>query len=100
MRLGIDLFRISRMKKLMENEDAIRKIFNPSEISDNVETLAGRLAAKEAYFKALGKKEDWLSIEVKKDKRGMPKIITEEKKKIQVSITHEGDYAAAVVIIE
>ncbi len=100
MKVGIDLVQISRIKDLMEKKETIKKIFHISEITDDPESLAGIFAAKEAYFKAIGKKKKWLDIEIKKKKEGKPYIISDKKERINLSITHEGDYAAAIVIIE
>ena len=100
MKVGIDLVQISRIKDLMEKKETIKKIFHISEITDDPESLAGIFAAKEAYFKAIGKKKKWLDIEIKKNKEGKPYIISDKKERINLSITHEGGYAAAIVIIE
>ena len=67
MQVGIDIVKTSRVAKLLEDKNAIKKIFHPQEITDNIESLAGKFAAKEAYFKARGKKEDWLNIEIRKN---------------------------------
>ncbi len=104
MKIGIDLVRLSRVTELLENRQALEKIFHPEEITDDVARLAGRLAAKEAYFKARGKKGDWLSVAVRNDEAGRPVITADadadSRDRVSLSITHEGDYAAAVVIIE
>jgi len=101
MKVGIDLVQISRIRDLMEKKETMKRIFHVSEITDDPESLAGIFAAKEAYFKAIGKKKNWLDIEIKKEKKeGKPYIISDKKERINLSITHEGDYAAAIVIIE
>lgn len=100
MKVGIDLVRVSRMKSLMQNKEAIEKLFHPSETSDNPENLAGKFAVKEAYFKAKGKKGSWLDIEISHDNNGRPLLYSDKDENITASITHEDGYAAAVVVIE
>lgn len=99
MRIGIDIVRVKRLEKLLSESGAAKKIFHDSEISDNCQSMAGFLAAKEAYFKALGKKGDWLEIRLGNEASGQPKIISSEYKDISLSISHDGDYAVAVVVI-
>jgi phosphopantetheine--protein transferase-like protein len=99
MRIGIDIVKISRVLKLMDRPETARKIFHVHEISGNADTMAGILAAKEAYFKAMGKKGEWLDVEVKKRESGQPELINEQGERIGLSISHDGDYAVAVVII-
>ena len=101
MKIGIDLVKISRIEKLLENKNAFLKIFNNSEFNDNVESLAGRLAVKEAYFKAIGQKIDWLELEIKNKETGQPVLFLNNKKleNIAISISHDGDYAVGVVLL-
>ena len=77
-----------------------------------IEYLAGRLAAKEAILKALGKKmsEDisWLDIEIERLPTGEPSVVLHSKcqqiaaglgiEKWLLSISHESSYAAASAI--
>ena len=77
-----------------------------------IEYLAGRLAAKGAVLKALGKKRGenaaWLDIEIKRLPTGEPSVVPHGKiqqlaaglsiTKWFVSISHESSYAAASVI--
>jgi len=102
MQVGIDIVKIKRVEKMLEDPGAIKRIFNADEITDNTESLAGKLAAKEAFFKALGKKENWLDIIIKKNTAGRPFFVICGKKaaNILLSISHEEEYAVAVVIIK
>lgn len=95
---------ISEFKTRFEKGD-LSKVFALEELSQNekAESLAGVFAAKEAFFKAIGKKEDWLDVWIEKDKTGKPSLGTtllEPSQKATVSISHAGDYAVAIVIIE
>ena len=79
-------------------------VFLNIELSQNKskENLAGIFAAKEAFFKAIGRKCDWFSIWIEKNKAGKPQLkstLIGLSKKAEVSISHAGEYAIAVVIL-
>lgn len=102
--LGIDLVYQPEFKSKMKNSP-LEKVFTPFELSQNKtsESLAGIFAAKEAFFKAVGRKEDWLSVWIEKTKEGKPQLKTllfDKDQKIEVSISHAGDYAIAIVMIK
>jgi len=89
---------------LLENAEAVQKVFYPSELrSATPEHAAGVFAAKEALFKALGKQPDWLAVEVINDESGKPYLRLsadiEKKYKASLSISHEKDYAVAFVVL-
>ena len=101
--VGIDLVYLPEFEKKLKTLD-LSKVFLPHELSQNksVESLAGIFAAKEAFFKAIGKKEDWLSVWIEKNKEGKPELKSlffKDDQKAEVSISHAGDYAIAVVMI-
>jgi holo-[acyl-carrier protein] synthase len=59
LRTGIDLIEIDRVRDLLERYGSrfLERVFTPQEIAemgDNVASLAGRFAVKEAVSKALG----------------------------------------------
>lgn len=107
----IDLFRIEQIIKrqtkfanriLVENE---LNQFEKLSKSRQIEFLAGRFAAKEAYAKArgtgIGKKLSFLDIEIEKDLKGKPYIRSKlEHECIHLSISHSKQCAIAQVIIE
>ncbi len=95
--LGIDLVHIPRAEDLLDNNRA-DQFLTRSESPDTAESFAGIIAAKEAYFKAVGEKLDWKAVEIAHDEKGKPYIATDDD--AQVSITHEDTYAAAVVILQ
>lgn len=113
--IGIDLIKTSRMERLMERfeQKALERFLNQDEIKlvKNYKTAAGFWAAKEAASKALGtgigSECSFADITTSKTQKGAPQL--ELSKKIvesfnitdtSVSITHDGDYAIAVVAIE
>ncbi len=102
--IGVDLAKISRF----ENQEALaKKILSLQEYRVYInhhhpaQYLAGRFAAKEAFIKAFRQvKFPALSaIEVLSESDGAPFIVF-KKKKFLVSISHDGEYAVAMVIIE
>lgn len=100
---GIDLVYLPEFEAKMKNL-SMEKVFLSSELSENktTESLAGIFAAKEAFFKAIGRKEDWLTVWIEKTREGKPQLkslLLDEGKKTEVSISHAGDYAVAIVIL-
>lgn len=107
IKIGTDIVYIPKFENLMENEKFIKRVFHPSEYKNyKAERVAGIFAVKEAFFKAINKKPDWLKVEVKKQKTGKPVLViaNELKKKyievIDISISHDKDYAIAIVLIK
>lgn len=113
--IGIDLIELDRIEKSLQKKDALmRRILTKKEQEvfrqfrsqkRQVEFLAGRFAAKEAFAKATGHgigKLSFQDIEVLAHENGAPvmKAIGYEKHTIHVSITHSRDYAAAQVLLE
>lgn len=102
--VGIDIVKISRIK----NVDSLsRFILSDNEIilfnrsPKKKEFLAGRFASKEAFLKANHKGLNAIplkEIEVLYNKDNSP-YIKYKNKKYDVSISHDGDYAVAVVNI-
>ena len=103
------------MKRLLEKYDNkfLEKFLSPSEITlvKNYRTAAGFWAAKEAASKALGcgigAECSFHDITITKTAKGAPLLVLSEKVKksfnIEISalsITHDGDYAIAVVAHE
>ena len=111
---GIDLVRIDRFKRLMNDDTFINSYFSIDEINyikktNNVSTMAGIFASKEAFLKAIKKGINNYSlkdIEISHDNNNCPFIILHGNLKeiynlnnISVSISHDGDYAIAIVSI-
>ncbi|MGI6784989.1 MAG: NAD(P)H-hydrate dehydratase [Aminivibrio sp.] len=116
--LGIDLCSVERMKRAIRSDHFVKRVFHPSEaeyaFSKAVPALhlAGSFAAREAFCKASGvnmysaafggvwvertgsapliRTSDKVASLIPPHKRGVPLL----------SITHDGNFAAAVVAIE
>lgn len=117
---GIDIVEVVRIKKAIQKSEHFKQfVFAPLEIAyceakgNSFESFAGRFAAKEAFFKALGTgwhdNTAFNEVVVSNDALGKPfiKLIGETEKilegrqaKIHLSISHTKDYATAMVIIE
>lgn len=102
---GVDLTRIDRIASLCDNPAFLRRVFCPSELSDaRPAHLAGIFAAKEAVFKALGHVSDWHAVTIELSEAGRPliRLGTELRdprlRTIDVSISHEGEYAVALAV--
>jgi len=112
--IGIDLIKIDRMARLMEKfgNKALQRFLSDEEILliKSPRNAAGFWAAKEAFSKALGtgigSQCGFHDITLSKNDRGAPKLAFSDKlkdefklKEAALSITHDGEYAIAVVTI-
>ena len=113
--IGIDIIKTSRMQKLIERfeKKALLRFLCEDEIElvKNAKNAAGYWAVKEAFSKALGtgigSKCSFYDIKIYKNEFGAPKIALSRKliKEFDIidtalSITHDGEYAIAVVTIK
>ena len=118
--VGIDLVCVSRVTESLcrFGDRFLRRLFTEGEIAyANTspelasERLAARFAAKEATIKALDLVEHgvgWRSIEVERSPRGRCRLILHGRARaaadaagfaeLSVSLSHEGEYATAVVL--
>jgi holo-[acyl-carrier protein] synthase len=114
--VGIDMLAIPRFRRVLDkhSERFLRRIFTPEEVAycrGRVPELAARFAAKEAVMKALGtgiRGAGWREIEVLPDRRGKPLVYLYGRAKeradkiglhaLDVSLTHERDFAVAAVV--
>jgi len=105
MRIGTDIVHIPGIKRLLDNKSLMEKMFHPSEMKKiTAEHLAGVLAAKEAFFKAINQKPRWLDIEIAYEKTSRPKLklstaLEKDITQTDVSISHDKDYAVGFVIL-
>jgi len=109
--IGIDIIEVERVKKLAEkNPRFLERIFTDREISYCVEKrnkyqhLAARFAAKEAFFKAIGRRIGWREVELINLSSGKPQLEIKSKERFSfeeahVSISHLAEYAVATVIL-
>jgi len=120
--IGIDLVKLDRHQKILSRwgNRFEKRLFTNFESTacatkkDPAACLAMRFAAKEAFVKALGTgmraPVRWLDIEVRNDKLGKPEIFLSERalcfcqengiRGWHLSLTDDGRYGAAVVIVE
>jgi holo-[acyl-carrier protein] synthase len=120
MRVGTDLVLIDTVRESIEThaEHYLERVYTRREVEDcstadgvDPQRLAGRFAAKEAALKVLRPREEgiaWSSIEVRRDPHGWVELelsgpaaalatdagVTD----LSLSISHEGEFASAVVI--
>lgn len=117
--IGTDIAAIPRFQRLLDKPETsfFAKTFSEREraIGHTASFFAGRFAAKEAVFKALGpltknKSFDWRIIETLRNEDGSPYIFLSEELSsimkeaevdtLHISISHEKDYAVAFAIAE
>jgi holo-[acyl-carrier protein] synthase len=111
--IGIDLVELNRIKEILERTPRFaERILTSYEIDlflqlkghRQIEFIAGRFAAKEAFSKALGTgigaQLSFLHIEISKDANGKPMIRKPFAEGVHLSITHSRQYATAQVVIE
>jgi holo-[acyl-carrier protein] synthase len=120
MRIGCDLVALGRFERLLTDQDFLQRVFHPVELEDclgrkdRLSALGGRFAVKEALAKALGTgfitsgifpRDIW----VKRSPEGCPVLeysprVGQELARLgysrgEVSISHDGDYAMATVLV-
>ena len=109
---GVDITEVTRLKRAVEKwgDSFLNRVFTEEELV-NAKTrgslyqhLAGRFAAKEAVFKALGDVNlSWKDVQILNDKEGKPscKILNSRGKgtSVVVSISHVKNYAVANAIV-
>jgi len=109
---GVDITEVKRLRQAVEKWGQIflDRVFTREEL-DNAKTrgslyqhLAGRFAAKEAVFKALGDKNlNWKDVQILNDKEGKPSCVIRngrnKKIDVHISISHVKNYAVANAII-
>ena len=122
---GNDIIKVSRIKDSIEKigETFIKRVYTAEEIAYcesrrmcKYQSYAVRFAAKEAVYKALSPGEDgftsWQDVEVKRLENGKPFVALSgalseyakskgiEDENIEISLSHDDDYAIATVVIE
>jgi len=123
LRVGIDLVSVAAVEDSISvhADRYLRRVYTSSELRDCVTSsgapdarrLAARFAAKEATLKVLRDGDDavpWHEIGVRSDRFGRPSVelaggaaaLARRRgiDAIEVSLTHEGEFAAAVVVAQ
>ncbi|USY55344.1 holo-ACP synthase [Bacillus sp. 1780r2a1] len=114
--IGLDITELDRIEKLVKRQPSfVTRILTKNEKVSydklqgkrQIEFLAGRFSAKEAYSKALGtgigKELSFQDIEVLNEHSGKPVLYVlnrNDNKDIHVSISHSQHYVVTQVIIE
>ena len=86
--IGIDIIEVERVKKIAEkNPKFLDRIFTSREVSyclkkrNKYQHLAARFAAKEAFFKAIGKRISWKEVELFNLPSGKPQLEIKSKER-------------------
>jgi len=122
--IGIDVVPVSRVAEMLDRygDRALERLFTPREIARSQDMaanrplhLAGRLAAKEAAYKALSAGGAdlgirWQHLEVERLEDGRPMLVLHGPAQTRfdalgaahahISLSHDGGIAAAVVVLE
>jgi holo-[acyl-carrier protein] synthase len=106
--IGIDIVEIERVKRAMRRPQFVSRVLTPQEREFCVTPtqIAGRWAAKEAVYKALGVPLRWQQVEILPDALGAPAVRIDSSSfdpgrlKVRLSISHERHYATAVALVE
>jgi holo-[acyl-carrier protein] synthase len=116
MRVGLDLVSVPAVADAIavHGERYLHRTYTEAELRDcggRPDRLAARFAAKEAVMKALDRRDEalpWTSIAVERDAGGRATVaLTGAAAALaadrgvsgfEVSLTHDGDYSAAIVV--
>lgn len=111
--IGIDIVHIPRFKKALDRwgDSLIKRLFTPEELTYSLDKrtpaqhLAVRFAAKEAFFKALGKRIGFTEVEVVSGRGGKPHIKISDcglkhGLRTHLTLSHDREYGIAQVILE
>lgn len=120
--VGIDLVDVRRMERVIRRwqDRFVERVFTPNEVeicrrrASPYSAFALRFAAKEAFSKAVGlgmtNGVKWREIEVYNERSGKPRLRLHGSAEeicrrnliatAHLSLSDEGDYAAAVVVLE
>ncbi len=108
--LGIDLVEVKKIKKFIDSktETALLKVFTQKEIDyadsskNRYQRYAARFAVKEAFYKAFGFGElnqiEYSNYKITLYGKTLAEWQALSSPKIEVSVTHTDDYAAAAVL--
>lgn len=116
--IGVDMCSVARVRKAVANAHFIERVFSPEEIEyansqgDPARHYASAYAAKEALAKAsgfgmfgMGINSSWVERTesgpvVRCDEELLDKLKKRGARKILLSLTHEGDFALAFLVLE
>lgn len=110
--VGIDIVEIERVSRSVAKEAFCKRVFTELERAyceqhRRSERYAGRFAAKEAIFKALGRSFAWQEVEIRRGAAGEPQPLLTGLaaqrlggRRLFLTISHSGLYAVAHAVIE
>lgn len=111
--IGVDTVQIDRFERALERTPALRtRLFTNDDAQLPTHSLAARFAAYEALIKALGDSHSlaWHDMRIEKNGKGAPEFVRTQAlaalltrlhaDRVHVSMTHDGNYATAFVIVE
>ncbi len=121
--VGVDLVEVARVRRMLaeKGKHVFERLLTPGEASycrsklDPAESVAVRLATKEAVYKALqnipmARGVGWREIEVVRDEYGRPEVVltglaqqvadTLGVKQVMVSLSHTHEAAIAIALLE
>jgi holo-[acyl-carrier protein] synthase len=111
--LGIDVVDVHRLATALARTPRLAaRLFTEREVGLPAESLAGRLAAKEAAVKALGATQamSWHDFEIVNDAGGRPRLVVSRAaaetaaamgiRFWHLSVSHDAGVATAVVVAE
>jgi len=109
IKTALEIVESSELKKFLK-ERSLESFFTPSELKNSqndLVNLAGKLAAKRAFFNAFEREQDYKKIEIKNLSSGKPviKVLDADLKneisnyEISISISHTKNIAVAFCLI-
>ena len=121
--IGVDVVPVERVQEMLDRhgERVLKRLFTPRELEraqllgHTALNLAGRLAAKEAAYKALSARGadtgiGWQHLEVERLDDGRPQLVLHGPaldrfralgaSTAHISLSHDGGIAAAIVVLE
>jgi len=109
---GVDITEVRRLRQAVEKwgDAFLNRVFTKVELENALvrgslyQHLAGRFAAKEAVFKAMGDPQlSWKEVQILNDKEGKPVCMILNRRagdvKVLLSISHVKNYAVANAIV-
>ena len=111
---GIDIVSVNRVREILispKRERFLNKIFSSKEIKESkskqneAQFFSGRFAAKEAVRKATSTTENsskltFKSIEIFNYDSGKPGVDLKNNSVVDISISHDGNYAVAFCVVQ
>lgn len=111
---GVDIIEIDRIEGALARHgqrflDRVYTALEQAQCKGSAQSLAARFAAKEAAFKALGQRFEWLEVELSRQPGGKPSLAfygrakeTADRlsvKQCTVSLSHSRGNAVAIVVV-